>query len=226
MSGVLDGIRVLDFGRYIAGPYCATLLADMGADVIRVERPVIGSEDRWVSPIASGGEGALFMQMNRNKRCLTLNPKKPEGPRHRAPAGRARRRGGGEPAAADARGDRPRLRDAARRPRRTSSSPRCRRSGTAARTATASASTASRRRCRARCSSRERPRSPAVSTTHGSTSPPRSSPRSAPWRRCSSARRRDAGQQVEGSLLAIGAQHRERHPHRAGGSSRPTAWRR
>ncbi len=79
MSSVLEGIRVLDFGRYIAGPYCATLLADMGADVIRVERPVIGSEDRWVSPIASGGEGALFMQMNRNKRCITLNPKKPEG---------------------------------------------------------------------------------------------------------------------------------------------------
>jgi crotonobetainyl-CoA:carnitine CoA-transferase CaiB-like acyl-CoA transferase len=79
MSVVLDGIRVLDFGRYIAGPYCATLLADMGADVIRVERPVIGSEDRWVSPIAAGGEGALFMQVNRNKRCLTLNPKRPEG---------------------------------------------------------------------------------------------------------------------------------------------------
>ena len=79
MSHVLDGIRVLDFGRYIAGPYCATLLADMGADVIRVERPVIGSEDRWVSPIAEGGEGALFMQVNRNKRCFTVNPKKPEG---------------------------------------------------------------------------------------------------------------------------------------------------
>jgi crotonobetainyl-CoA:carnitine CoA-transferase CaiB-like acyl-CoA transferase len=79
VGGVLDGIRVLDFGRYIAGPYCATLLADMGADVIRVERPVIGSEDRWVSPVAEGGEGALFLQVNRNKRCITVNPKKPEG---------------------------------------------------------------------------------------------------------------------------------------------------
>jgi crotonobetainyl-CoA:carnitine CoA-transferase CaiB-like acyl-CoA transferase len=79
MGNVLDGIRVLDFGRYIAGPYCATLLGDMGADVIRVERPVIGSEDRWVSPVAEGGEGALFMQVNRNKRCLTVNPKMPEG---------------------------------------------------------------------------------------------------------------------------------------------------
>ena len=76
---VLDGIRVLDFGRYIAGPYCATLLSDMGADVIRVEKPGTGSEDRWVTPVAAGGEGSLFMQVNRNKRGLTLNPKKDQG---------------------------------------------------------------------------------------------------------------------------------------------------
>ena len=47
MAGVLDGIRVLDFGRYIAGPFCAALLADLGADVIRVEK-VRGSEDRFL----------------------------------------------------------------------------------------------------------------------------------------------------------------------------------
>ncbi|MEE2775310.1 MAG: CoA transferase [Acidobacteriota bacterium] len=76
---VLEGIRVLDFGRYIAGPYCATLLSDMGADVVRVEKPGTGSEDRWLSPIAESGEGSLFMQVNRNKRCLTLNPKKERG---------------------------------------------------------------------------------------------------------------------------------------------------
>lgn len=78
MAAVLDGVRVLDFGRYIAGPFCAALLADLGADVIRVEK-VRGSEDRFVVPVASGGDGALFLQVNRNKRGLTLNPMKPDG---------------------------------------------------------------------------------------------------------------------------------------------------
>ena len=78
MSLVLAGVRVLDFGRYIAGPYCACLLGDMGADVIRVEKSV-GSEDRWVTPVADGGEGSLFMQVNRNKRGITLNPRSAEG---------------------------------------------------------------------------------------------------------------------------------------------------
>lgn len=77
--GILAGIRVLDFGRYIAGPYCAALLGDMGADVIRIEKRE-GSEDRFVQPIVpgaaagEGGEGAMFLQMNRNKRGLTLDP--------------------------------------------------------------------------------------------------------------------------------------------------------
>ncbi|MEZ5492293.1 MAG: CoA transferase [Gammaproteobacteria bacterium] len=78
MSKVLEGIRVLDFGRYIAGPFCATLLGDMGAEVIRVEK-VDGSEDRFLSPVSEQGDGALFMQMGRNKLGLTLNPMKPEG---------------------------------------------------------------------------------------------------------------------------------------------------
>lgn len=78
MSPVLQGIRVLDFGRYIAGPYCAALLAELGADVIRIEKRE-GSEDRFVAPVAEGGEGALFLQMNRNKRSLTLDPMHPEG---------------------------------------------------------------------------------------------------------------------------------------------------
>lgn len=78
-NGILAGIRVLDFGRYIAGPYCAALLGDMGADVIRIEKRE-GSEDRFVQPIVpgagsgEGGEGAMFLQMNRNKRGLTLAP--------------------------------------------------------------------------------------------------------------------------------------------------------
>ena len=78
MSEVLKGIRVLDFGRYIAGPFCATLLGDLGADVIRIEK-VDGSEDRFLSPITDDGAGALFMQLARNKQSLTLNPMKPEG---------------------------------------------------------------------------------------------------------------------------------------------------
>ncbi len=73
---ILEGIRVLDFGRYIAGPYCAALLGDLGAEVIRIER-IDGSEDRYVHPIDNpNGEGAMFMQMNRNKKGITLNPTK------------------------------------------------------------------------------------------------------------------------------------------------------
>src|SRR5919205_1609803 len=78
MANVLDGIRVLDFGRYIAGPYCAALLADLGADVIRIER-IGGGEDRWVAPVGDDGVGAMFLVMNRNKRAMTLDPACPEG---------------------------------------------------------------------------------------------------------------------------------------------------
>ncbi|HMQ18385.1 MAG TPA: CoA transferase [Sphingopyxis sp.] len=69
----LSGIRVLDFGRYIAGPYVGALLADYGADVIRIEAPG-GNEDRFSVPVAGDGSGAMFLQMNRGKRCLTLKP--------------------------------------------------------------------------------------------------------------------------------------------------------
>ena len=78
MDGVLAGIRVLDFGRYIAGPYCAALLADLGADVIRIERRD-GGEDRWVAPVGEDGVGAMFLVMNRNKRAMTLDPASPRG---------------------------------------------------------------------------------------------------------------------------------------------------
>jgi crotonobetainyl-CoA:carnitine CoA-transferase CaiB-like acyl-CoA transferase len=74
----LKGIRVLDFGRYIAGPYCAALLADYGADVIRIEAPG-GNDDRFTVPVADDGSGAMFLQMNRGKRCLTLKPGSTEG---------------------------------------------------------------------------------------------------------------------------------------------------
>ena len=78
MAGVLEGVRVLDFGRYIAGPFCGTMLGDLGAEVIRIEK-LDGSEDRWVTPVVEGGEGAMFLQMGRNKLGLTLNPMKPAG---------------------------------------------------------------------------------------------------------------------------------------------------
>ena len=76
--GVLDGIRVLDFGRYIAGPFAATLMADLGADVIRIER-LGGGEDRWVTPVTEDGVGAIYLQLGRNKRAMTLNPTRPKG---------------------------------------------------------------------------------------------------------------------------------------------------
>ncbi len=74
----LTGVKVLDFGRYIAGPYCAALLADYGADVIRIEAPG-GNDDRYTVPVAEDGSGAMFMQMNRSKRCLTLKPGSSQG---------------------------------------------------------------------------------------------------------------------------------------------------
>ena len=73
----LDGIRVIDFGRFIAGPYCGMLLADMGADVIRVDRRR-GSEDRYTGPVTEQGEGGAFLSLNRNKRSLTLDTSKKE----------------------------------------------------------------------------------------------------------------------------------------------------
>ncbi len=75
-TGALSGIRVIDFGRFIAGPYCGMLLADMGADVVRIDRRQ-GSEDRYTGPVTAGGEGGAFLSLNRNKRSLTLDPSKP-----------------------------------------------------------------------------------------------------------------------------------------------------
>src|SRR5437879_6287559 len=71
----LQGVRVIDFGRFIAGPYCGALLADMGADVIRIDRRG-GSEDRYTGPVTECGEGGAFISLNRNKRSLTLDPSK------------------------------------------------------------------------------------------------------------------------------------------------------
>jgi len=75
---VLAGVRVLDFGRYVAGPYCATLLGYLGAEVIRVEKRD-GGEDRYIAPIAPSGEGGVFFQTACNKKSLTLDPASPQG---------------------------------------------------------------------------------------------------------------------------------------------------
>ncbi len=75
-ANVLSGVRVLDFSRYIAGPYCAALLGFLGADVIRVEKPG-GGEDRFVGPV-SGSASAIFMETGCNKRSMTLDLKHPQ----------------------------------------------------------------------------------------------------------------------------------------------------
>ncbi len=74
-ANVLSGVRVLDFARYIAGPYCAALLGFLGADVIRIEKPG-GGEDRFVGPV-SASASAVFMETGCNKRSLTLDLKHP-----------------------------------------------------------------------------------------------------------------------------------------------------
>lgn len=73
MSQILEGIRVLDFSRYVAGAYAGMLLADVGAEVIRVERPG-GAEDREIGPLAPNGESLPFaLILQRNKKSITLN---------------------------------------------------------------------------------------------------------------------------------------------------------
>ena len=69
---------MLDFGRFVAGPSCAAILGDLGAQVIRVERRD-GGEDRWLGPVGAHGEGGMFLQNNRNKLSVTLEPRTPEG---------------------------------------------------------------------------------------------------------------------------------------------------
>ena len=73
----LSGIKVLDLSRFIAGPHCAMLLGDLGADVVKVERTRAGDDTRSLGPYIAG-ESIYFMMFNRNKRSLTLNFRNPE----------------------------------------------------------------------------------------------------------------------------------------------------
>ncbi|HEX7811522.1 MAG TPA: CoA transferase [Burkholderiales bacterium] len=77
-AGALDGIRVVDLSRFIAGPYCAMLLGDMGADVIKVEPPGRGENSRGFAPFIEG-ESLYTMVFNRNKRSLTLDLRSDQG---------------------------------------------------------------------------------------------------------------------------------------------------
>jgi crotonobetainyl-CoA:carnitine CoA-transferase CaiB-like acyl-CoA transferase len=74
----LQGLRVLDLSRLLPGPFCTQLLADLGADVIKIEDPAGGDPARYAPPRIQG-VGAIFLQVNRNKRSLALNLKAPEG---------------------------------------------------------------------------------------------------------------------------------------------------
>lgn len=78
MKGLLDGVKVLDLSRVLAGPYCGMMLADMGADVIKIELPKKGDDARCNFPIING-ESAYFMNLNRNKAGITLNLKSEKG---------------------------------------------------------------------------------------------------------------------------------------------------
>jgi crotonobetainyl-CoA:carnitine CoA-transferase CaiB-like acyl-CoA transferase len=75
----LDGVRVIDLSRVLAGPYCTMVLADLGADVIKVERPGSGDETRSWGPPFAGGEAAYYLSVNRGKRSCAIDLSKEEG---------------------------------------------------------------------------------------------------------------------------------------------------
>src|SRR5262249_40390084 len=77
MTGPLAGLRVLDFTQYVAGPYCTMLLRDLGAEVVKVERPGKGDQYRQQGPHFLHGESVTFLALNRNKQSLTLDLKAP-----------------------------------------------------------------------------------------------------------------------------------------------------
>ena len=77
--GPLDGIRVLDLTRVLAGPYCTMFLGDLGAEVVKVEQPGVGDDTRGWGPPFTGGESAYFLCVNRNKKSVTVDLKSKEG---------------------------------------------------------------------------------------------------------------------------------------------------
>lgn len=79
MTAPLSGIRVLDFTRVLAGPYLTMVLADLGAEVIKIENPIGGDDTRSYKPPEKGGESAYFLSVNRNKQSLALDIRTAEG---------------------------------------------------------------------------------------------------------------------------------------------------
>jgi formyl-CoA transferase len=75
----LEGIRILDLTRVLSGPYCTMLLGDLGAQVIKVERPGDGDDTRAFAPPFQGDQAAYFLSINRNKKSVTLDMKSKRG---------------------------------------------------------------------------------------------------------------------------------------------------
>ena len=78
-STCLSGIRILDLSRALAFPYTTMILGDLGAEVIKVEQPGKGDDTRSWAPPYFGSESAYYLCINRNKKSITVNLKKPEG---------------------------------------------------------------------------------------------------------------------------------------------------
>lgn len=78
MTSALQGIRILDLSRMLPGPYCSMMLADLGAEVIKIEEPKIGDPTRHSPPMIDG-QSAAFVQVNRNKKSIALDLKQAEG---------------------------------------------------------------------------------------------------------------------------------------------------
>jgi crotonobetainyl-CoA:carnitine CoA-transferase CaiB-like acyl-CoA transferase len=78
-SAPLHGVRVLDLSRILAGPYCSMHLADLGAEVIKVEEPGRGDDTRQMKPPEAGGESHFYLALNRNKQGVALDLKSEQG---------------------------------------------------------------------------------------------------------------------------------------------------
>lgn len=79
LGSILSGLKVIDLTQNVAGPYCTQVLGDLGAEVIKIERPGRGDDTRDWRPPETGGQSATFLALNRNKRSMALDLDKPEG---------------------------------------------------------------------------------------------------------------------------------------------------